>query len=193
MEENRISGEPSFLGKFLSFFKDNLPDPDCQTFDPTQRINLDKVENQFASSAVDMLKLLIACTEQNVNIDGFYFGDYPGDSGWFPLFHYNETALMWAASTGHDDMVSSLIKSGADIHIKDKDGLTALLLAVKAGHESVISLLVDSGADINQLDNDGWTALIMAARFGDVNLVDLLIDSGADVNFRVIKRQAGQR
>ena len=51
------------------------------------------------------------------------------------------TTLMMAATEGHGDAVSLLLKIGADCALKDNEGLTAKDIAVKNGNEFLISLL----------------------------------------------------
>lgn len=38
---------------------------------------------------------------------------------------YHATALIWAANNGHSNIVYALLKAGANVHAKNKDGLTA--------------------------------------------------------------------
>jgi len=51
------------------------------------------------------------------------------------------TPLMMAATEGHADAVSLLLKLGADRTLKDDEGLTAKDIAIKNGNEFLISLL----------------------------------------------------
>ena len=51
------------------------------------------------------------------------------------------TALHLAAGLGHEDIVGLLLVHGADITLKNEDGMTALDLAKSEGHESVAQLL----------------------------------------------------
>ena len=175
--------------------------PDCQKFSPSKKIDLDA-----SSSASDVLKLLIACTKHNVDIDGFYFGVAPeeikGCKNGFPTrthhsldrlsfschvephLHHNETALMWAARNGHEDIVSSLRDSGADINLQDTYGKTALMWAVQYGQDRVFSSMLDFGGDIHIQDTEGNTALILAAYYGHAHILSSLIDIGADINHK---------
>lgn len=53
----------------------------------------------------------------------------------------DETMLMIAAQQGNGDIVSLLLKNGADTNLKNKEGLTALELAKQNNHEEIIETL----------------------------------------------------
>ena len=77
------------------------------------------------------------------------------------------------------DKIKELIKSGADVNMKDEHGYTALMLAYRT---QTAQLLIEAGADVDAHDNNGETALMWASAQGNVDRVKLLIKSGADVN-----------
>jgi ankyrin repeat protein len=41
------------------------------------------------------------------------------------------SVLMWAARRGYTKVVKSLIKAGADVSLKDENGMTAWMMAQK--------------------------------------------------------------
>ena len=57
------------------------------------------------------------------------------------------TALISAAQNGHADCVEALLKGGANVHAKDKDGDSALHSAAWKGHVDCCRLLLRAGAD----------------------------------------------
>ncbi len=59
-----------------------------------------------------------------------------------------QTALMFAAESGHLETVESLLAAGADPQIEDRDGGTALIGAAGAGHADVVGRLLDA-ADVD--------------------------------------------
>jgi ankyrin repeat protein len=54
--------------------------------------------------------------------------------------------LFWAARYGHDKVAKVLIDHGADVNVKDNDGLTALRWANTNQQSNVIALLQASMA-----------------------------------------------
>jgi hypothetical protein len=56
---------------------------------------------------------------------------------------YGSTALMHAAWTGQKDILLFLLDRGADVHAKDKNGLTAIMYAVEM---EIVTLLHERGA-----------------------------------------------
>jgi ankyrin repeat protein len=84
------------------------------------------------------------------------------------------TALIHAASKGHLDCVSSLIKAGANINYHAHSGTTALCEAAYNGHLSCVRSLVEAGAEINAPGDGGATAIEEAKKQGHSKIVDFL-------------------
>jgi ankyrin repeat protein len=51
------------------------------------------------------------------------------------------TALMLGAVYGEENLVKMLVKSGADVNVKNEDGVTALAYAVMAGNKNIAKIL----------------------------------------------------
>lgn len=64
-----------------------------------------------------------------------------------PQNRARETPLMLAARHGHDDIIPSLIASGAEPNHLDVAGWAALHYAVMFGHVGTVQLLLDNGAN----------------------------------------------
>ncbi|KKO97162.1 hypothetical protein THAR02_10737 [Trichoderma harzianum] len=97
-------------------------------------------------------------------------------------FDSGKTALLCAASQGHESMVRLLLENAADVMAKDNAGRTALSLAASNGHEAVVRLLLENGADITAKDNAGRTALCLAAAQGWTKVVQLLLANDPNAN-----------
>jgi uncharacterized protein len=121
------------------------------------------------------------------------------------------TALMWAVSEKHPEVVKLLIERGADVNAKTNfvpassgrgfegttpvaakpnqaveefgSGLfTPLMLAAREGDLESARLLVAAGAQLNALAGDGKDALSIAIFNGAYALAEFLVDNHADVN-----------
>ena len=90
------------------------------------------------------------------------------------------TALMWAVIEDTPEVVSLLLKAGANVNAKNKDGETALMVAAGNGNKATVNFLIDAGAD-DLIDNYGDTALIHASVRGNAETVNALIDAGSYV------------
>ena len=78
------------------------------------------------------------------------------------------TALMWAAGWNQNcDVISTLLKAGADLKARDKThGDTVLMFAaIMNPNPVVITTLLKAGADIEARESYySWTALMLAAK-----------------------------
>lgn len=94
------------------------------------------------------------------------------------------TPLCTAVWNGHEENVSALIDSGADVNFADSEDFFAPLhLAPQFRDESkIIVALVRAGADVDARNSAGKTALHYAARNGHTKSVCVLIKLGADIN-----------
>lgn len=81
------------------------------------------------------------------------------------------TALMYAATYGHFDVVKTLIESSADVNMKSKYGETALMIAARDGTVEVVKALIDAGAEVNAKNDEGKTALDYSSTFGRIRWV----------------------
>jgi hypothetical protein len=89
------------------------------------------------------------------------------------------TALSYASSKGHRDLVELLLNRGADILMKTNEGYSALYCASSCGHKNVVKLLLHEGADVHAKDNEGVSALLLASAYGRIDIAELLLDGGA--------------
>ena len=93
------------------------------------------------------------------------------------------TALHWAVDRDDVELADVLIRAGAKVGAKTREGVTPLRLAAVNGSAAMIDRLLKAGADPNaRLTAAGDTALMMAARTGKVDAIRVLVEAGADLN-----------
>jgi ankyrin repeat protein len=112
-----------------------------------------------------------------------------------------QTALMWASSQGHSDVIIELIARGAnpnagsDIREWERQrtaeprakwmprgGLAPITFASRDGCLDCLTPLVEGGAQVNTTDLDGITPLVAAIANGHYDVASKLLDLGADPN-----------
>jgi uncharacterized protein len=115
-----------------------------------------------------------------------------------------QTALMWAVTQKHADVVKLLLAAKADVHARTLSwsqmmavpphGLpeynrmiphgsdTALMFAARAGDAASAKLLVEAGANVSDHDAWGVSATALAAFSGHGEIARYLLDKGADPN-----------
>jgi len=83
--------------------------------------------------------------------------DYADSDGW--------TALIWAASNGHEAVMKLLVEHSAPVDSKDNYGRTALLHAAQNGHEAVVRLLLEHGAAVDKMAEIHVKSMGLQSRF----------------------------
>lgn len=93
----------------------------------------------------------------------------------------DETPLMRASLSNNQELVSMLLKHGADINARSNiTGDTALHNAAAVGDEETTKILLDHKADIDATNNNGETALAVAELMDHDEVANLLRQYGAE-------------
>jgi len=93
------------------------------------------------------------------------------------------TPLMMSASNGNIEVITILLKAGADVNAKGEAGLTPLMKAVWMDtNPEVITTLYKAGADINARSENGITPLMWAAKsyYSNPEVIRTLLEFGAN-------------
>ena len=96
------------------------------------------------------------------------------------------TCLLVACCDNYPEIVSLLLKHGANPYLVEKNKKNCLMMAAQNGHTEIVSMLLNSEhVDIHRIINErteqDWTALALA--YDHPEVVELLLDhGGADPN-----------
>jgi ankyrin repeat protein len=85
------------------------------------------------------------------------------------------TALHYAATGGHNDIVQLLLEKSAYIDAESPNRTTPIMMAAWGGHIYTVKLLLDEGADATLKNDVGMTAIDFAKSAGRQDIVDGLI------------------
>ncbi|XP_067653868.1 inversin-like [Haliotis asinina] len=117
-----------------------------------------------AGGDLETVKLILSMNVVNIN-----------SRGW-----KNKTPVMWAAGSGHRDVVEFLVGGGADVSLVDRWGNNVLLWACIGGDLETVKLIMSMNVvDINARNNDGKTAADITRDWGRQRMLDLLVSRGA--------------
>ncbi len=96
------------------------------------------------------------------------------------------SALHLAFDRGLDSMeiVELLLKNGANINLRNRDGETPLTIAVTKNSMELVKFLLENDADINLRNRDGETPLTIAAAKNFMEIVKFLLENDAKINLR---------
>lgn len=75
----------------------------------------------------------------------------------------------------------SAVRAGADVDVKDNDGVTALMNAAESGSLECVQALLNKGADPGAMSTTAFTPLIVAAAGGHLEVVKVTNLTGKSV------------
>jgi ankyrin repeat protein len=98
-----------------------------------------------------------------------------------PTFKHGKE-LLKAVEARQVAEVNRLLRDGANVQVRDKEGHTALSIAAYYNSTEIAEALLKRGADPNARGYDGLTPLMRAAKNGNTEAVRLLLSHGANAN-----------
>lgn len=84
----------------------------------------------------------------------------------------SSTALHLATQEGHRNAVELLIRSGANVNLKDSDGFVPIFHAIKSGNLEIVKLLVEAKADLSTSSYFGDTIHTVLEESGNSEIQD---------------------
>ncbi|KAJ2887710.1 phosphate system positive regulatory protein pho81, partial [Coemansia aciculifera] len=135
------------------------------------------------------------CSVGIIDDDGRHAFDYAVINGHIEcarlLLQYDKTiasgtadqpALMLACEKGHQDIVTMLLKAGAEI-VANAQGVHPAHVAARAGYADILKLLLSHSQSFDIADKDlGWTPVFYAASEGNLECIRILLDAGCDLD-----------
>lgn len=83
--------------------------------------------------------------------------------------------------SGNPDIVSLLVKFGANVNEMLSNRWTPLLWSIENNNENVTEILIKNGANVNHIGIEDKTALHVAAERVYERIAELLVQNGANV------------
>jgi len=167
-------------------------DPESACFDPTRRVDVPCApSNPLVEAAqagdVKLVEAQLARRAGRKTLDEALFTAARSE----PLAIGTSGKVVNDLDLQYAQVAKLLLKDGANLEARDREGRTPLILAAGNGETAVVKLFLDKGAGIEATDENGQTALIRAAC--DCPIVDmpdtddsvrLLLARGANIEAR---------
>ncbi|XP_065201380.1 rabankyrin-5 [Planococcus citri] len=116
-----------------------------------------------------------ASTQENQSENGFFLNLNHKDSK-------GDSALSLAVAMDMQRIVPELILAGADVNIRNGDGLTLLHQAILKKDSKTASFLLNQGANVDAKTQDNLTPLQLAIQCGVAPIVEDLCKKGVDMS-----------
>jgi len=147
------------------------------------RVNCQQIEGALheavVSDNIDLVKQLI---DQGADVNK-PFGSLNLTPLHCTVIHPSGSPINKAVEGKSAEIALLLIKQGANVNAKSKNGSTPLHLASYYGFKNLAEVLIQKGADVKMKTDDlGMTPLHSAVQRGHFEIAKLLLDNGAEIN-----------
>ncbi|GFU19540.1 ankyrin-3 [Nephila pilipes] len=115
---------------------------------------------------LDTVKLLLMNEKIDVNVKGYL----------------DRTLLHYCALTGSLEMTEYLVKSGANIHARCRNGHKPIHLAAAKGFVKIVEFYLDHNVSVNDWNGSRLTLLHIAAKYGKAKVAELMVQRSAYIN-----------
>ena len=93
-----------------------------------------------------------------------------------------QKSFFKACKEGDVKIAKTLIEKGANVNMKNKDGLTPFMIASFCRNVEICNFLLEEGVNMEEVVNmEGDTLLIFASRCVNIEVIKFLIEKGADI------------
>mgnify|MGYP000299444218 CR=1 FL=1 len=99
-----------------------------------------------------------------------------------PTDNMGRRPIHLVCKVGHLDVLNWLIKFGADVNVRNIDGMAPIHLACGHGHLNVLDKLIDAGAMVNIVNNEGEGPIHIASMSGNLAVLNRLIEADAKID-----------
>ena len=130
------------------------------------------------SSASGITPLMAACENGNVDIVRMLVDKKIN----LNLQHNQRTALHISCERGHSEIALTLLKYGANPHLKADNDDSPLTISCEQGLYSIVVYLLENGIKPDDSKRDGWTPLMLASLNGHTKIVEELLKRQANPN-----------
>lgn len=91
-----------------------------------------------------------------------------------PILHYSAKHPL--------HVTESLVKSGADVHMRDIDLSTTLQAAATAQNKDLVEYYIQKGVDPKNIDLSGNTVLLDAVSTWNIDIIKIILKTDVDIN-----------
>lgn len=92
--------------------------------------------------------------------------------------------LSYASANKNKEMITTLLRYGANVNLLDESGDSALPLAIAAGDAEIVRLLLKAGIDPNRRLKTGTSALVLSLLNNNLSVMESLLDFRANIDLR---------
>jgi ankyrin repeat protein len=104
----------------------------------------------------------------------------------FPSKSFAGHDLIKATEEGRIEIVVDLLANGADVNVRNADGISSLHIAQLSADVRITKMLLSAGAEVDARDRSGETPLMIACFNGRTDNAEMLLTQGANINARDI-------
>lgn len=107
-----------------------------------------------------------------------------GEPAFHPSTSCKDKLFYNAVVRSNNSMVKYFMKNGADVNVRDVNGVPAIYRAVSRGDSAMVKILLESPVDVNACTPAGDTPIYRAVSRGDSAIVKMLLEKPINTNVK---------